>query len=97
MNVSYLDAADSEFDEAITYYNAQRTGLGFEFADEVKEAVERIKNYPDAWTLLSERVRRCQVHRFPYRIIYQVRSDLLIIVAVQHHRRKPENWRTRLK
>jgi plasmid stabilization system protein ParE len=97
MNVSYLDAADSEFDEAIAYYNTQRAGLGFEFADEVKEAVERIKNYPDAWTPLSERVRRCQVHRFPYRIIYQVRDDLLIIVAVQHHRRKPENWRTRLK
>ncbi len=60
MRVSYLDAADSEFDEAIAYYNTQRAGLGFEFADEVKEAVERIKNYPDAWTPLSERVRRCQ-------------------------------------
>jgi mRNA-degrading endonuclease RelE of RelBE toxin-antitoxin system len=68
-----------------------------ELLDEVKEAVERIKNYPDAWTQLSERLRRCQVHRFPYRIIYQVRNDLLLIVAVQHHRRKPENWRTRLK
>src|SRR5437016_4246964 len=86
MRVSYLDAADSEFDEAIAYYNAQKTGLGFEFADEVKEAVERIKNYPDAWTPLSERLRRCQVHRFPYRIIYQVRDDLLLIVAVQFFR-----------
>lgn len=59
MIVSYLDSADSEFDEAIAYYNSQSAGLGFEFADEVKEAVERIKNYPDAWTPLSERLRRC--------------------------------------
>ena len=97
MKVTYLDAADSEFHEAIAYYNETRTGLGFEFADEVKEAVERIKNYPEAWTPLSERVRRSQVHRFPYSIIYEARTDLLIIVAIQHHSRKPVSWRTRLK
>lgn len=96
MKLLYLDAADSEFDEAIAYYNTKWSGLGFEFADEIKEAVERIKNYPEAWTPLSEKLRRCQVHRFPYSVIYQVRADLLIIVAIQHHRRKPEKWRTRL-
>lgn len=97
MRVSYLDAADSEFNEAVSYYNKQIAGLGFEFADEVKEALERIKNYPYAWTPLSKRVRRCQVHRFPYSIIYEIRADLLIIVAIQHHRRKPDSWRIRLK
>ena len=55
MNVTYLDAADSEFAEAIGYYNEQAAGLGFEFADEVKKAVERIKNYPHAWTPLSKK------------------------------------------
>jgi plasmid stabilization system protein ParE len=97
MKLTYLDAADSEFEEAIAYYNEERAGLGFEFADEVKEAVDRIKNYPEAWTPLSKRVRRCQVHRFPYSVIYEVRGDLLIIAAIQHHRRKPDSWRTRLK
>ncbi len=29
MKVTYLDAADSEFQEAIDYYNEQRAGLGF--------------------------------------------------------------------
>ena len=65
MKVIYLDAADAEFQEAIEYYNEQRAGLGFEFSDEVKEAVARIRNYPEAWTPLSKRTRRCQVHRFP--------------------------------
>ena len=96
MNVRYLDAADAEFQEAIDYYNSQGTGLGFEFSDEVKSAVARIRNYPKAWTPLSRRTRRCQVHRFPYSRIYELRSDLIVIVAIQHHRRKPENWRKRL-
>jgi plasmid stabilization system protein ParE len=96
MKIRYLDAADAEFQEAVDYYNDQRPGLGFEFSDEVRDAVNRIRNYPQAWTPLSKRTRRCQVHRFPYSIIYELRSDLIVIVAIQHHRRKPESWRGRL-
>ncbi|MDX6444478.1 MAG: hypothetical protein QOH71_1552 [Blastocatellia bacterium] len=40
MKVTYLAAADSEFEEAISYYNKERAGLGFELSDEVKQTVE---------------------------------------------------------
>jgi hypothetical protein len=46
MKTRYLDAANTEFQEAIDYYNKQRPGLGFEFSDEVKDAVARLTNYP---------------------------------------------------
>ena len=97
MNVRYLAAAEVELQEAIDYYNEQRSRLGFEFSDEVKDVVARIVNYPLAWTPLSKRTRRAQVHRFPYSIIYEARVDMIVIVAIQHHRRKPLNWRTRLR
>lgn len=96
MKIRYLEAADAEFYEAIDYYNNQHPGLGFEFSDEVKDAIARIQNYPSAWTPLSKRARRCQVHRFPYSIVYEVRADSILIVAIQHHSRKPLNWRKRL-
>jgi hypothetical protein len=96
MKVTYLAASDSEFEAATTYYNQERAGLGFEFADEVKQTLDRIKNYPEAWTPLSKRTRRCQVHRFPYSVIYQMRGDLLIIVAIQNNHRKPDRWIDRL-
>lgn len=97
MKIRYLEAADAEFQEAIDYYNDQRPRLGFEFSDEVKDAIARIQNYPSAWTPLSKRTRRAQVHRFPYNIIYEVRADSILIVAIQHHSRKPFNWRKRLR
>jgi len=96
MKITYLDAADAEFQEAIDYYNGQRAGLGFEFSNEVKEGITRIRNYPEAWTPLSKRTRRCQVHRFPYSIIYEARTDVIIIVAIQHHCREPQTWGKRL-
>ena len=83
MKIRYLEAADAEFQETIDYYNEQRSDLGFEFSDEVKNAITRIQNYPSAWTPLSKRTRRIQVHRFPYSIIYEVRNRF------DHHRRNP--------
>jgi hypothetical protein len=81
MKIRYLAAADAEFQETIDYYNAQSAGLGFEFSDEVKAALLRIRHYPKAWTPLSRRTRRCQVHQFPYSIVYDLRSDLIVIVG----------------
>jgi plasmid stabilization system protein ParE len=97
MKLTFLEAARSEFDETITYYEKQRSALGFEFAEEVKEALVRIEQYPEAWSPLSPRVRRCLVNRFRYGVIYQVRDERLIVVAFQNLHRKPDSWRSRVK
>jgi plasmid stabilization system protein ParE len=96
MNISVLDAAQAELDDAIDYYDERRSGLGLEFAEEVEQALKRITHYPEAWAALSSRVRRCIVIRFPYSVIYQNRSEIIIIVAIQHHHQEPESWRTRV-
>jgi hypothetical protein len=85
MKKYFLDAAQSEFDDAIDNYDSQRLGLGLEFEEEVKQALERIDHYPEAWSPLSSRVRRCVLRRFPYSVIYEIRSEIIIIVAIQRH------------
>lgn len=96
MNISFLDVAQSEFDDAIDYYEERRSELGLEFAEEVEQALERINHYPEAWSPLSSQVRRCVVNRFPYSVIYEIRREIIIIVAIQHHHQKPESWRSRV-
>ena len=66
MTAHFLDPADAEFVDAIAYYNLQSEGLGYEFAAEVKRTIGRILQYPEAWTPLSKRTRRCRTNRFPY-------------------------------
>ena len=95
MKAKILTTARSEIREIIAYYNEQREGLGQEFELEFKKTQLRIQNYPMAWSPLSTRVRRCRVNRFPYSVIYEVREDVLIIAAIQHHSRAPESWRNR--
>ncbi len=96
MNVDFLDEAEEEFLAAISRYNGDRAGLGDEFADEVRRTLERIVRYPEAWVALSRRTRRCLTNRFPYGVLYQMRGDTLLIVAVMHLSRDPRSWRRRL-
>lgn len=97
MNVEFLQPAEAEFIDAITYYNLQGEGLGYEFAAEVKRTLGRIIQYPDAWSPLSKRTRRCRTSRFPYGLIYQVREETILIVAVMHLHKHPDSWKSRLK
>jgi plasmid stabilization system protein ParE len=96
MNVNFLNSAETELEEGVEYYNAQKSGLGFEFLDQVQSAVARIKQYPDAWQQLSRRTRRCLIKQFPYGIIYQIRVNEILIVAIIHLHRKPDYWVNRL-
>lgn len=92
MNVRILSVAEQEFSDAVSYYNNESPGLGFEFAAEVQATIGRIKNNPDAWTLLSRRTRRCLTNRFPFGIIYELRQDEILIVSIMHLHRHPESW-----
>jgi hypothetical protein len=96
MNVVFLDTAKTEFNKAISYYNDQSEGLGFEFAAELKRTIGRITEYPEAWAPLSKRTRRCRTNRFPYGIVYQIRNNTILIVAVMQLHKHPNSWKLRL-
>ena len=96
MNIEFILPAEQEFFDAIEYLNSEGEGLGYEFADEVKSTLERVIQYPKAWHPLSKRTHRCRTKRFPYFIVYQIRPDTILIIAVMHLHRDPENWKKRL-
>lgn len=94
--VSFFPAARHELQDAVSYYNDQCAGLGFEFAAEVRNTIARILRFPASWTKLSPSTHRCLTHRFPYAVIYFFTSDELFIVAIMHLKRTPDSWRNNL-
>ncbi len=95
MKIRVLSCAEREFAEVVEHYNGERPGLGYEFAEEVRRAFGRIRAFPEAWPSFSKRTRRCMVSRFPYGILYQIRSDCILVVAIMHLKRDPRAWRGR--
>ena len=94
MNVRFLRPARTELRGAVAYYEDQNVGLGKQFRDEVFKSVERIKQYPNAWTPLSGNIRRCRTLRFPYGIIYEATGTEILILAIAHMHRRSDYWRT---
>ena len=96
MRIRFLETARIELDDAIEYYNYEAPGLGDAFLTEVLNALDRIGKYPEAWQPSSKRTRRCQIRRFPYGIMYQIRKDEILVVAIANLHRKPDYWKDRI-
>lgn len=92
MTFHFHEHAEEEFDRAVDYYEGCRRGLGMEFAQEVYATVNRIIQYPEAWSPMSKNTRRCLVNRFPFGAIYQIKSGSVRIIAVADLRRRPDYW-----
>jgi plasmid stabilization system protein ParE len=97
VDIVFLEPAQQELDEAVSFYNLQAEGLGNSFLIEAVAAIERIRRYPAGWHPLGSEVRRCRLRRFPYGLIYRVENDDVLIIAVAHSHRQPFYWRDRAK
>jgi len=93
--VSFHAMAEQELNDAASYYNALRPGLGQAFLDEVERAVTHILAYPEAAPLVNRIVRKKLVRRFPYSMMYSIRFEDLRILAIAHQKRRPFYWRGR--
>jgi toxin ParE1/3/4 len=93
--VEFHPAARREFVEAAHYYQGQRPGLGRRFALAVRDAIQRIQEYPLLYRVLEDGIRRCRVLRFPYGIVYRSTADRIEIIAVMHLHRQPGYWESR--
>jgi hypothetical protein len=96
MNFTFHAEARIEFIGAIAYYESCREGLGLRFSREVHATIDRITIRPSAWPKISENTRRCLTRRFPYGVIYEIRENDILIIAVTHLNREPGYWLNRV-
>ena len=96
MKAVFAEAAQEELEEAVAYYDTRGHDLGDEFSEEIERTVSRVLVRPMSWPPLSLRARGCRTRRFPYRIVYQIRDQEILIVAVMNQRRRPGSWEDRI-
>ena len=92
MKLVFSTLAQQELEEAKHYYNRQQAGLGMSFLREARTAARHIMQRPLAWAVEIDPVRRFIFDRFPYKILYTIRGELIIVVAVAHQHRNPDYW-----
>ena len=94
MRLHFHPAAAEEFAATVEYYEAAVPGLGNRFLLAVREATNVASERPEAGRKRGT-ARRLGVPGFPYDIAYRFRDDIVEVLAVAHHHRRPGYWRSR--
>ncbi len=94
--IRFHGAARRELRKAVDRYDERLPGLGEEFAAAIEHSVGLIASHPGLGTPHMRRTRRVQIRRFPYSLVYAERDEFLIVIAVAHHRRRPDYWLRRI-
>jgi plasmid stabilization system protein ParE len=92
MRVIFTRIARRELEDAVRYYELDYSGLGRRFKEEVRKAALRIAEYPKAWSIERGEIRNCLLHKFPYKLMYSIEEDHILVIAVAHQHRKPGYW-----
>lgn len=97
MTFSFHPEAESELEDAASWYEERQAGLGLDFLAEAHAAIQRIVRHPVAWPVLEGDVRRALVHRFPYGVLYGLLNGEVFVLAVMHLHRRPGYWQDRMR
>jgi toxin ParE1/3/4 len=89
--VRFHPEAQREFVDGASFY-------GERFVQLLEKALALILEMPRTWPTWPGRphVHRHVVPKLPYAIIYSIAQDSIFVIAVEHTRRRPGYWLTRL-
>lgn len=89
---SFHRLARRELIDAALFYDLENPGLGSAFLDEVEHAVRTLLDFPESGQVVVGTVRRRLVRRFPYALLYSIKSGRIRVLAVMNLKRRPMYW-----
>jgi len=97
-NLLVRPEVDTDLLEAEGWYEKQRIGLGRDFLHAAREKMAALPHNPFLHRIRHHRrqVRWAYPGHFPYRIIFRVVGDTVVVYAVLHAARRDTHWKRRL-
>ena len=94
-SVLFLPEAEIDLDEVMGWYKQFDSRLTNDFLIKLDSAIQEIQNHPFHFQKIFKNYRKLNLTRFPFKIIYRVEKQSIIVVAIGHHKRRANYWRTR--
>ena len=97
MSYFFHPAAEAEHLETIAYFELKRPGLGATYLTEFEQVMKIVCKAPHRYPVEKEPdIRRIRMKIFPFTVLYRESSGSIQVLAVAHHRRRPQYWLGRL-
>ncbi|MDD4910729.1 MAG: type II toxin-antitoxin system RelE/ParE family toxin [Sideroxydans sp.] len=96
LRISLNEEAQADADSAIDWYISEGAFIAADdFINEIERALDLLKQFPALGGGGTHKVRSFPLHGFPYSLIYRVQGDIVRVIAVAHHSRRPAYWAER--
>jgi toxin ParE1/3/4 len=92
----YDTQVQCDIDEIIRYLAKRDPSLIQAFEADFAAAMKLVRQFPEAWTMIREPMRRIRLNRFSYHVGYVVFADRIIVLGVQHTARNATVWKGRV-
>ena len=90
-----LDVVFLELEDAVDWYSKISPELSKDIVEKYIDALNEVQNKPLLNPEMKGKYRKVNLKRFPYKLIYKMFPDEILIVALAAHKRKPDYWRKR--
>ena len=85
------EEANREIIDSYLYYESKSKGLGEKFLENLEIYFERIQEYPKHYQIKRKPYREVFLKNFPFLIIYEIIENDIVVYAVFHSSRNPNN------
>lgn len=96
-----VESAESEYQEAVTWYRDRDSRVAERFVAETRRTLELVEIFPQIGGRVSgvsdKDVRQMPIHTFPYHVVFVNLPDRLEVIAFAHNRRRPAYFMDRLR
>lgn len=96
MKVKFHPEARAELREAKSWYSKRSPLAAVLFAQVIDTAIANIAEAPHRYPVGEYDTHELFIpRRFPYKVVYRIRRDDIVIIAIAHQSREPAYWRHR--
>ncbi len=93
--ITILEQALHELDEAIEWYWPISNLLANNLLQDYYSTLNEIGKGPFQFEKTDKKYRKHNLRKFPYKVVYQLKNNEIIVIAFAHHKRKPGYWKNR--
>ncbi len=97
MEARFHRQVQSDLNIILKKYFAVSYELGDDFYDEFMSGVRKALQNPKFFHFDTSGLRRCNLHRFPYHFLYDLRGGTIRVWVLRHNKQKPSLGMRRFK
>ena len=90
MDVRFHRRVQADLDEILKKYYEISRELGEDFFAEFQIGINKTIENPQRFHFDRSGLRRCNLDRFPYHFLYDIRGDFIRIWVLRHDHRNPD-------